>query len=464
VNLKFDDAAKSAQESRYYQLAANNRRHFLNPRESDASKSEAERAAGAPDPEMDFILGEYHVPPDLRGAVEGYRYYHLRALATAAKLGAANQDVSSAYAEEAFGCHFLTDSFSAGHVRTERDSIQSYWNTKHPMFFLNLKGVMAEEVAIRLAAGYTALGRQVRTDVIYDPPVFDGAKDVISKTLDGLVPLGLGDLVSGALHDYDNKNGVRVESEGQAAIIYGDGNLGRGDTKQLAVGAVRRGAGEVTHAHRLGREGNAPKDAVRSLLGEDGLFSPERMVPRASSEQGVVQQKTQWKFKTVDDLLADPQIVAALRIFATEQVGEIRGAAKKFPKDKADAIEMGFVAPLLADPAAMVHRIVNWTPSITDSVGGVTTDDHANDYTKSAKKTPGGLRSLTYEQRENLVAHLLQGNTIGDDENAIIDILRSAPNRDAHRLVTHFGWKNLHDKIDDGPGNAFDDEFPESMY
>ncbi|WP_217607512.1 hypothetical protein, partial [Chitinophaga sp. GbtcB8] len=34
--------------------------------------------------------------------------------------------------------HFLTDAFSAGHVRTQRGKIQRYWNGMYPGFVVNM--------------------------------------------------------------------------------------------------------------------------------------------------------------------------------------------------------------------------------------------------------------------------------------------------------------------------------------
>ena len=43
-------------------------------------------------------------------------------------------------AQDAFGQHYLTDAFSAGHMRTARLGITQHWNAKVPMFYTNLCG------------------------------------------------------------------------------------------------------------------------------------------------------------------------------------------------------------------------------------------------------------------------------------------------------------------------------------
>ena len=48
---------------------------------------------------------------------------------------------------EAFSNHFLTDSFSSGHLRTPRQTLAEEWHAKVPMFFTNFKMFMAERIA-----------------------------------------------------------------------------------------------------------------------------------------------------------------------------------------------------------------------------------------------------------------------------------------------------------------------------
>ncbi len=463
-----DAAAKVAQEARYYRLAAKNQRHFVNPKQGDANVPASERVKAAPDPANDKVEQGtgFHVPPDLPSAIDGYRYYHLRALATAVRAGASKADLNDAYAEEAFGDHFLTDSFSAGHLRTQRNDVAAHWNGKCPMFYYNLKGVLAEAVAKNLHIGAGPL--YVRQDAIYDPPVGKGAKALVSEKLDAFGKLGLGDLLSGAIHDYDNLKGVRAESNGEQVTVVGDGQLDKSatgaKTKALAITAVKRGLNDLERAHAAGAKGQSPAEAVAALQDQEGLFAPERMVPRAVADanQGASQMHTLWKFASYDDLLADAQMREALGIFAKEKASELKEALDGFDAEKKKAIETGFLEPLTRDAPAMVRQIINWSPTITDSVLGLKTDDRSNDYYQEAKRTKGGLASLTYEQRERLIDHMLDGVVGGNDEMAIMDILRSAKPAEARRLIAKFGWANLHDKIDNLGGSEFENAFPEA--
>jgi hypothetical protein len=462
----FSPEAKQAVDARYYRLAANNAVHFPNARTGDSDK--ADRTRSAPDPTKDPIVLGIRIPPMPKNAIEGYRYYHLRALIEAAQAGAAKTSLDVPMAAEAFGAHFLTDSFSAGHLRTERQSIKDYWDGKVPMFFYNFKGFMAEEIAKQVAAGITFLGLQLRDDVAYDPPtdLKDGAKQSVAQKLDAIGPLGFGDLVSGALHDYDNTHGVKATVQGADVTLYGDGKAGQGDEERLATTAAGLGRAEVTRAYTLGASSVSPNDVVHQLLGRDQLYQPERMLPRAKpdAEQASDQKKIQWHTPSYEGLLSDLQFGQAATIFAHEKAATIAEATSDLSASERKAVENGIILPLRADPIGTVRKIINWTPTITDSLAGHNTDDHSNDYWQEAKKTQGGLASLTYVQRERLMSHLLRGFAVGDDEDAVLDILKTAPNADARRLIKRFGWDYLYDKIDDGPGEMFKETFPKADY
>jgi hypothetical protein len=461
----YSQAARDAVEARYYELAANNRSHFSNATRADTGRSVAEQAGRAPDPERDRIVRDIRLPPSPRNAIEGYRYYHVRALAEAARAAASGLSIDAALATEAFGGHFLTDSFSAGHVRTERQSIKEHWDRKIPMFFYNLKGWMAEEIAIRVAAGMSMFGLQVREDVAYDPPFLAGARQVIAEKLDAIGPIGFGDLVSGAIHDYDNEHGVVATSAGTTVTLYGDGHARRGDTERLATEAVRTGIAEIRQAFANGAAMNV-QDIIDTSIGRDGLFAPERMIPEArpDSAQGPGQGTTRWRYDTFEELLADAQFAAGASIFANEKASTMREVAAGLDASQVAALESGVIRPLTRDPIGTLRQVINWTPSLSDSAAGHATDNHSNDYWRAARDTPGGLRSLTYVQRERLIRRLLDGAAVGDDEDAIMDILTNAPDTDARNLIRRFGWETLYDAVDDGPGEDFIRAFPRARY
>jgi hypothetical protein len=494
MGLKYPNDVVEAADARYYRLASKNASHFPNAKAGDADKPMADRVAAAPNPMLDIsVLGSLRLTPTPRNAIEGYRYYHVRAIVEAVAAGkqAASAaaaaalpaelikalkaaggtppkaaSVDAALATEAFGAHYLTDSFASGHLRTERQSIKEYWDTRFPMFFRNLKGFMAEEVARRVAAGMTVGPFQVREDVAYDPPGAEGAMQIVGKKLDAIGPLGLGDLVSGAIHDYDNQHGVLATSGGQDVTLYGDNMAGKGDEESLATKAVGFGASDVQTAFKMGSSGSSAQDAIDALLGPDHLFAVERLIPKAKpdDQQGPDRKKSKWDYATLDALLADPQFAAGARIFAAEKANIIKEVVNTFDAAKKKAVEEGIIKPLVSNPVALVRKVVDWTPSITDSAFGHNTDDRANDYWKDAKRTKGGLASLTFPQRDRLLQQLFKGLTVGDDEDAVMDVLKTAPDADARQLIRKYKWSYIHDQVDDGPGEAFARAFPKATY
>ena len=102
---------------------------------------------------------------------------------------------------EAFGAHYLTDSFAGGHVETERLSISEHWNRRVPMFFENLIGYIAETLAKAFAATITIGDFQLRPDVAYH----FGARSTVEQALASKGSFHFGDVVSGAVHDVANK-------------------------------------------------------------------------------------------------------------------------------------------------------------------------------------------------------------------------------------------------------------------
>ncbi|MEZ4360943.1 MAG: DUF4157 domain-containing protein [Kofleriaceae bacterium] len=465
---EFSAAARAAVDRRYYRLAARNASHFSAPNVGDTERSVADRAADAPRHEGEPLLAaRIRVPPAPHSAIEGYRYNHARALGEACEAAHRLDTVESAMATEGFGAHFLTDSFSAGHVRTPRQSIHDTWNSRVPMFFTNFKGWVAEQVAQRIAAGISGLGLQLRSDIAMGGALgMDGARTIVAQRLDAIGPLGFGDLVSGALHDYDNVHGVRARSEGTEVELYGDGQAGRGAEEDLAVAAVRRGRAEVERAHQLGSEGRDPQSTVDGLLGADGLYDPERMIPEVLPDraQEPDRRMIHWDVASVEQLLADPQFAEAARLFAESKAREMRAVADELEESQAAAIRSGVIDPLVADPISVLRAVVNWTPTITDSAAGHNTDDDSLDYVTTARATTGGMASLTPVQRERLMRHLLDGTTVGNEETALMEILTTAPADEARRLIGVFGWQALYDKIDDGPGEEFAERFPRAQF
>ena len=227
-----------------------------------------------------------------------YTSWHAKALVDALDAGRRSDAAAweRALTKEAFGLHFLTDSFSAGHVRTPRAEIRDWYGRRFPDSTRRLLQYMARYLFDRLderqqlpplAWWFGWVTRSVMVDRI--------------QTLGGeaVKSFSLGDIVSLALHDYDNK-GLQVVSDvdAQGRIVsgghhwraVGDGHLGANRfgiaTKHMAVSAVIASLRDLERVRGVGvRLG--PTDvptsqratAIRQALGGT-VFAARSYVPR----------------------------------------------------------------------------------------------------------------------------------------------------------------------------------------
>ena len=113
-------------------------------------------------------------------------------------------------AANGFADHYLTDCFAAGHNRTARISATNYWNEKVPMFFHVFQGIH------RRAAGVLHQRANWRGHFASIDYIWGKAKKTLDETLEekGMPDFRFGDLVVGAVHDYDNEKGVAVTVAG----------------------------------------------------------------------------------------------------------------------------------------------------------------------------------------------------------------------------------------------------------
>jgi hypothetical protein len=459
---KFDDKVMATCDARYFELAGNNRSHFLNPTVADAGKTPADRAG---------VVGRYkgkawQAP---RNASEGYRQAHVQALESAVALGKAGSAIDQAHAIEAFGCHYLTDAFSAGHVRTPRADLKTVWDEREPMFVYNLTGFIAERIAENYSSKLTrAIGASEDLKYHGIGPK-KGSLDTV-RAMMATKKFTFGDLVSGAVHDWDNEHGVEVTIGGKDATIYGDGHLnkdvGGGVTSKVyPVAAVKAGLAELTTAYEQAK-GGAAVDAVIDGLLVDGLFAAESLLPKAKPDGAVAAERKSVPHEALDAhfLLANAGFRRALEVFLAEKYGVLQEVASELTDaGERKAFEDGVLKPLKSDPVTTVQQVLVWTPDTGGGVRGHNQDDNANDYYKEAKRS-GGLQSLSHEARHKLIADLLSGATVGDDEDAIMGILTSADDSEAQRLIDSFGWKRLYDEIDDWSGEDFKERFPKARY
>jgi outer membrane protein OmpA-like peptidoglycan-associated protein len=216
-------------------------------------------------------------------AMDTWREHHLRALTTALRAGVANPvssttELNDAYLTEAFGQHYLSDSFSGGHIRTPRDEIADWYI-----------GTFAPKVVNSMILNM----RQRLEDGIYSQAseqsgkawFFEGmARERIRATLDGMIEEGIGKLeggraeltqylgkalagiVSGVIHDAEGRRGVMVASAAHPDPwrAMGDDRLQQNDAvnKEQAQQAVVAGLDDVNRAFAIGQREGALKELI----------------------------------------------------------------------------------------------------------------------------------------------------------------------------------------------------------
>lgn len=239
---------------RYLALAAANDDHFVAPGRSD----EVTRS-GAP------------------SAPAAYRRLHEVALDHAWAAGRSGADLTAVMAREAAAQHYLTDAFSAGHLRTPVAEIRRYWRARYPDFWNQLQRKVAAETA-RALQELSGLIRLLPAGF-----VVDRTRAELTRRTGRYPELSVGDLVARVFHDWDNAHGLAVDG----GLVFGDGHVEEGATMTLALAAARAGIDDMEVAHRLGASGvraggHGLYRMVRDATGAGDRFRAEALVPRLS--------------------------------------------------------------------------------------------------------------------------------------------------------------------------------------
>jgi len=309
---------------RFKRLAAKNYEHFAHPDQKHPEIGGDRASAGG-----------------------SYRAQHELAIRLAYEAGRGGQDAGMAYAREAAAEHFLTDAFSAGHVRTPRKSINEFWNARYPNFFRAFVGFMEDKVVTGL--GQTGdlpgklLPRGIKRDGFHhlgiDKP---GVHQQMLDKLAGLPPITFGDLLGKITHDADNDNGLWVTNDaGNKWKAFGDNKMkDHSGTRIITTKAVALGVADLDAARGLGASDGSgrvrtPEEvcaAVKQLALAPATpradkYAPEQMLPRLDPDRqrdnGVQEWeamsfKQLWTMAVRDDM---PAMTYGVSITAAMQPG-----------------------------------------------------------------------------------------------------------------------------------------------
>jgi len=212
-------------------------------------------------------------------AVLAYRRLHEVALEHACRLGRTGGDLSRAMAREAAAQHFLTDACTAGHMRTPVAQIRRFWRSRYPEFWDELQRRVAADAASTLREIAWAL-RRLPADFVHDATL-----SALQRRTSRYPPLSMGDFLARLFHDWDNVHGLSVDGAG---VVFGDGHVHEGATRELAIAASRAGIDDVEAAFDLGAAGSRLTgeplyDAVRTATGAGRVFAAESRIPRVAT-------------------------------------------------------------------------------------------------------------------------------------------------------------------------------------
>jgi outer membrane protein OmpA-like peptidoglycan-associated protein len=234
-------AQRSAHEAKYIQLAMSNIAHF----------------------------------PDGGEALNAWASYHAAAVELAVQAGLANDPsgMPLAYANEAFGEHFLTDCFSGGHIRTPRRQIvEFYTRTFAPRvatpLLANLRTRLIEALVAEASPQTSVPDWKLRDKIA--GRVNPGIDNAIAAAggmpkLTEFIGLGVAGAISGAMHDKEGEDGVMVASDDHPEPwrAYGDKGLHKSPvSREQATKAIAEAKAQVDEAFLFGQEEGATRDTV----------------------------------------------------------------------------------------------------------------------------------------------------------------------------------------------------------
>lgn len=229
-----------------------------------------------------------HFVEDNRAKKE-YRRYHKYALSLAYLAGVSgNNDLySKAFTNEAFGLHFYTDAFAAGHIRTPRQEIKSFYNKKHPRAFENFLQFVGSYLTEKILND-NSVTRYLKYTPLYVPVyIFVNIRvmwNLYDKTKDYKNTFSLGDVISLAIHDAEG-NGLCVKSEYSSTgekreyiwMTVGDGNLQYIRLGKIYIeNAVKKSTQELKDAYDAGKkiEANKLAEIIDNISYDSEKFMP----------------------------------------------------------------------------------------------------------------------------------------------------------------------------------------------
>jgi hypothetical protein len=350
------------------------------------------------------------------GAAATYRQAHEQAMQMSYINGTHQLSNDDALLADGFACHFLTDSFSASHLRTPRASIKAYWDAKVPGFRQKLIQWLADQIDRQPLSQIGPVNLAERFFAVTGFPFIKTPNSTVrSATVTQLSILlsggdfSFGDVVSLIVHDAEGAAGVEASIEGHRLTLAGDKNLVRetpvdpldpqgeqtysfnkddaaDQTSKAAIAAVKASIEDIHDAYfaglpeQLGTIGlgyagfgdlsrtTHHKDfdtLKKDALGRRGLYRAEQLMPTAIDDKLLpVEKRTlPWMQESVNDLLApdNATIGKALVYFGAGEAKEFRDRLKNMQDLKPEhrvVLDQALIAPLASGDANRIRTLL----------------------------------------------------------------------------------------------------------
>jgi hypothetical protein len=335
---KVSDTVKKSVNDRYYTLAARNISHF----------SAGGTAASAYDQAHSGALS--------KGYESGYD--------NAVGWYEADRKWGEAVEREAFSNHYLTDMFSAGHVRTERAAIKAWYTSQFPTSVDQFVSYIATRIRNFLLGKHPVAGRLPWVGVPGQSELENRIRSIGGPAVSAF---SLGDVVSLAFHNRDNE-GLNViadvDDTGQAVKTYweatGDANLWKStQTAKMAIAAVKASVADLKFMRAEGEQ--APHVGVYSTNYIASLkkvlpYKALSFVPKEDIKKGNVAMDWHWgsfnaEMRAAVDKAIKEDVADALKDKADEQTdNNIKDALNDFVQHL-KSVGIGAIEKAIGKPA-----------------------------------------------------------------------------------------------------------------
>jgi hypothetical protein len=327
------------------------------------------------------------------GAAATYRQGHEQAMQLAYNHGIKRDKMEDATLADAFACHFLTDSFSASHVRTPRASIKEYWDKRVPAFQQKFIQWLADRIehaygpgkrAAAIAIPFVPVVGTIVGTVLGLPfaTVRTAAAEQLSLLLSPSDHLSFGNVASLIVHDVEGAATVEATIDGKPITLAGDKGLvteevdpvtkrpkpstviqteSAQQTFAASVRAVKASQEDLYVAYEAGWNSKKFSEAYQKAIGPERLYTAERLVPTpiADSLLPADKRSLSWMQKSVGDFLA--QNGAGLVIWADSEAAEFEkrlNEMKDLKPEAKDAINKALIVPLKSKNPKTISDVI----------------------------------------------------------------------------------------------------------